>query len=224
MQSDYLFKDRIDAGKQLAAELSNYHFEHPLILALPRGGVPVAKEVAHALKAPMDVLIVRKIGAPFNEEYGIGGMCEDFVPLFNEDARLAFAPYASEIEQIVDFEKSELKRRIKYYRGKRSMPSLLGRTVILVDDGIATGITAAAAAKYLKGLSAKEVIIASPVCPMETGKLLKQYADQVICLHRPRPFAGVGQWYRNFEQVSDGEVIKTIKEFHPGNFGEVSYV
>lgn len=224
MDNSRIFNDRNEAGKLLGEELSHYHFSDPIILALPRGGVPIAKEIALELKASMDVLVVRKIGAPFNEEYGIGGMSEDFFPLFNEQARQAFSAYTHDIDRIVRDEKIELLRRIEHYRGSRKLPLLKGRSVILVDDGIATGITAAAAARFIKGFDPKEVVIASPVCARENSPMLTQYADRIICLNRPQPFSGVGQWYRDFKQVSDAEVMKTISEFHPLDMSEDTYV
>lgn len=224
MEYLYQFNDRTEAGIKLALELAKYKFQDPLILALPRGGVPIAKEIALELKASMDVLIVRKIGAPFDQEYGIGGMAEDFFPLFNEEARRPFVAYSAEIDEIVSEEKVELKRRIAHYRGGRLLPSMKGRSVILVDDGIATGITATAAAKFIRGMNAKEVIIASPVCPREINQTLQKYADQVICLNRPSPFLGVGQWYKDFRQVSDAEVMSILREFHPLDSGEAAHV
>jgi putative phosphoribosyl transferase len=224
MDNLHIFDDRTEAGRVLANKLSNNVFFDPLILALPRGGVPVAKEIALELRASMDVLVVRKIGAPYNEEYGIGAMCEDYFPLFNEEARRAFSAYSDEIDRIVSDEKKELKRRIAHYRGTRKLPKIEGRSVILVDDGIATGISATAAAKYIRGMSPREIIIASPVCSSENSQMLTRYADQIICLNRPHPFSGVGQWYRDFRQVSDSEVTRTLSEFHPLDSSEATYV
>lgn len=215
MTHPYQFKDREEAGKKLAEELDSLHLRDPLILALPRGGLPVAREVAIKLHAPLDVLIVRKIGAPFNPEYGIGAMSEDFHPLFNPAAMLSEGYYKEEIERIVAEEKLELQRRINNYRGGRPLPRVVGKTVILIDDGVATGITAAAAAKFLKNVGAQQVIIAAPVCPQGNDPLLEKYSDQIICLQRPPMFSAVGQWYRIFNQVSDAEVLTTLEEFHP---------
>ena len=139
-------------------------------------------------------------------------------------ARRAFSAYSDEIDRIVSDEKKELKRRIEHYRGSRKLPPIEGRSIILVDDGIATGITAAAAAKYIRGKSPREIIIASPVCYSENGQMLTRYADQIICLNRPHPFSGVGQWYRDFRQVSDAEVMKILSEFHPLDSSEETYV
>jgi len=215
MTRPYQFRDRIEAGKKLAEQLDSLHLHDPLILALPRGGLPVAREVALKLRAPLDVLMVRKIGAPFNPEYGIGAMCEDFHPLFNPAAMLSEGYFKEEIERVVAEEKLELQRRINNYRGGRPLPRMVGKTVVLVDDGVATGITAAAAAKFLKNVGAEHVIIAAPVCPQGNDPLLEKYSDQIICLQRPPMFSAVGQWYRDFNQVSDAEVITILEEFHP---------
>jgi putative phosphoribosyl transferase len=215
MTHPYQFRDRIEAGKKLAEELDSLHLRNPLVLALPRGGLPIAREVAIRLHAPLEVLIVRKIGAPYNPEYGIGAMCEDFHPLFNPAAMLSEEYYKEEIERIVADEKLELQRRINNYRGRRPLPRMVGKTVILIDDGVATGMTAAAAAKFLKNVGAEQVIIAAPVCPKGNDPLLEKYSDQIICLQRPPIFSSVGQWYLNFDQVSDAEVMNILEEFHP---------
>jgi putative phosphoribosyl transferase len=214
MEYPHLFADRSEAGKLLADELVTLQLTDPLVLALPRGGVPVAKEIALKLNASLDVLVVRKIGSPSSKEYGIGAMSEDFKPLFSNSTLLSESYFADDIKEVIEDEKWELKRRISQYRGHRTLPRILGRTVILVDDGISTGVTAAAAAKYVRSMGPEKVIIASPVCPRENDPWLEKYADRVFCLQRPPSFSGVGQWYINFNPVTDQEVLSTLKQFH----------
>ena len=172
MSSLFTYSDRVHAGKVLAEIMLERQLESPVILALPRGGVPVAKEVAEALHVSLDVLIVRKIGAPFNPEYGIGAMCEDLNPLFNAGEILSLEDLDESVKEIIEKEKLELKRRIQYYRGSRNLPDIKNKNVILVDDGLATGVTAAAAGRFLKMKGAKEIILAVPVAPRSKSELL----------------------------------------------------
>jgi putative phosphoribosyl transferase len=223
MKHPYFFRNRSEAGKKLAHEILALNLQDPLVLALPRGGLPIAKEVALKLNAPLDVLIVRKIGAPFNLEYGIGAMSEDLKPLFRDDSLISNKRFSNEIKDIVQEEKQEVKRRIYHYRENRLLPRIMGRTVILVDDGIATGITAAAAAQYVWNMGPKQVIVASPVGPEVDDPLLKKFVSHVFCIYRPKTFTGVGQWYLDFSEVSDAEVMSILREFHPDGDGRMEY-
>lgn len=215
MSTSYLFLNRADAGQRLAAHLKNYHFKDAIVIALPRGGVPIAATVADELELPLDVLIVRKIGAPFNEEYGIGALSEDGVPLYRANGLLEEKYVTDEVHEIVQREQNELRRRIEEYRGGRPLSAVKNKTIILVDDGLATGATAAAAAKYLRYLGASKIILAVPVGPAEVSATVKRYIDEVICLSRPKIFSGVGMWYRDFAPVTDQEVLDIIHQFHP---------
>jgi len=202
-----IYGDRQEAGRLLAQELNKEHWDNPLILALPRGGVPVAVEVANALGEGLDVFVVRKIGAPWNPEYGIGALSETGALWLNGDALAQLALSAEDMRSIIEHERQEITRRLKRYRGARPLPSPVGRTVILVDDGLATGGTALMAVRSLKDKGAKAVVVAVPVGSVDAVALLQQEAEQVICLETPRNFYAVGQWYREFNQVTDEEVI-----------------
>lgn len=222
MITQFRYTDRKHAGKVLAESLMQLKLIDPVILALPRGGVPVAQIIADALKVSLDVLIVRKIGAPFNPEYGIGAMCEDFYPLFNAGELLPFEDLTEEVKDIVQAEKIELKRRIKSYRMGRKLPEIKNKEVILVDDGLATGVSAAAAGKFLKSQGAKKVILAVPVGPQSISDLLKTYIDEIICPYRPMGFHAIGSWYLNFNQVSDEEVMAILEHYHPESGHNIS--
>jgi putative phosphoribosyl transferase len=208
------FKDRIHAGRKLGERLLVRAFSEPVILALPRGGVPVAEEVARIHGAPLDVVIARKIGAPGHEEFGIGALSEDEVPHFNPGMSNYFNISGAEVRTIVKAETEELRRRIANYRGGRALPDLEGKTVILIDDGLATGVTAAAAGAFLRTLVPKELIFAAPVCPENIGPKVREQFDEIICLQSPRNFQAVGLWYENFSQVEDDEVMFILNKHH----------
>lgn len=208
------FKDRIHAGQKLGERLLVRAFPKPVILALPRGGVPVAEEVARTLGAPLDVVIARKIGAPGHEEFGIGALSEDEVPHFNPGMSNYFDISGVEVKAIVKAETEELRRRIAHYRGDRQLPDLVGKTVILIDDGLATGVTAAAAGTFLRTLGPKELIFAAPVCPGNIGTTIREQFDEIICLQSPQNFQAVGLWYENFRQVEDDEVMFILNKHH----------
>jgi putative phosphoribosyl transferase len=205
-----LFADRREAGRGLAGALGRFRGEGPLVIALPRGGVPVGFEVARALQAPFDILLVRKLGAPFNPEYGIGAVAEGGVRFVRgEDVEL-IGITEDELEQLVSRELAELERRQRLYRGERQPLPVKGRTVILVDDGIATGGTAVAAGQALKARGAARVILAVPVAPAGTTERLAGDFDEVVCLHEPEGFFGIGQFYVDFGQLGDDEVIALL--------------
>ncbi len=214
MVGDFYYTNRAHAGKVLAEAILEAGIEKPILLALPRGGVPVAEEISKTLGIPFDVLIVRKIGSPFNPEYGIGAMTEDFEPLMNAEAFLPVHKVSHEIEDIIDHEKEELKRRILLYRGQRDLPVVRNKNVVLIDDGLATGVSASAAAHFLKLQGAARISLAVPVGPRQVGSMIKKYVDEIICPYKPSRFSGVGQWYRDFNQVTDQEVIATLARIH----------
>lgn len=217
MLGNFLYRDRLHAGKVLSEIILKRELINPIILALPRGGVPIGMQIAEVLKAPLDVLIVRKIGAPFNPEYGIGAISEDLIPLMSAESLVNEEHLEEEVKEIIENEKKELIRRIQLYRGDRKLPEFQNRTVILVDDGIATGVTAAAAGKFLKSQGAKEVILAVPVGPRTLGPLVRRNVDEIICPYTPAGFSGVGSWYQDFRQVSDEEVVYILNHFYPSS-------
>lgn len=206
------FEDRHDAGRRLAAALDRFRSDHPLILALPRGGVPVGYEVALALDAPLDVVMVRKIGAPGHEEYGLGAVVDGPDPqlVLNDEAMQLVRPPPGYVAAEQQRQLAEIERRkALYLRGRPSLP-VKGRDTIVVDDGIATGGTAKAALKALSRNGAARVVLAVPVAPSGAVAELSRLADEVICLARPDPFLAVGFHYGDFSQTSDEEVVALL--------------
>ena len=206
-----LFEDRVDAGKKLAKELSKYaNRSDVLILALPRGGVPVAFEVAKELNVKMDVFIVRKLGVPGNEELAMGAISSDNVLVLNEDIVKSFQIPERVINMVAENELKELKRRERTYRGDRPNPEISGSTVILIDDGLATGATMRAAASAIKTKNPAKIVVAVPTGAPDTCEIFKKEVDEVICVATPEPFYGVGAWYGNFSQTTDEEVCELL--------------
>src|SRR5881397_2820316 len=206
-----VFSNRAEAGRQLAEKLDKYAGrEDVIVLGLPRGGVPVAHEVARRLHAPLDVFIVRKLGVPGFEELAAGAIASGGVRVLNEDVVRAI-PYASEaIEAVTAKETAELQRREQIYREGRAAPELRDRIVILVDDGLATGATMRAAVKALRQQGAAKIVVAVPVAPPDTCQELAQQADETICLRTPPFFQAVGQYYEDFSQTSDDDVRELL--------------
>jgi predicted phosphoribosyltransferase len=201
------YRDRSEAGRLLAEKLAAYaNRPDVLVLALPRGGVPVAYEVARALKAPLDVLVVRKLGVPGYEELAMGALATGGVRVLNDEVveRLRIPTYV--IDAVAAQEQQELTRRERLYRGGRPPPDVRGRTVILVDDGLATGATMHAAIQALRQLQPARVVVAVPTAAPETCEALRAEVDEVICTITPEPFHAVGRWYENFSQTTDEEV------------------
>ncbi|WP_292382125.1 phosphoribosyltransferase [Methanosarcina sp. UBA289] len=208
-----LYKDRVDAGKRLAKELSKYaNRSDVLILALPRGGVPVAFEVAKELNVKMDVFIVRKLGVPGNEELAMGAISSDNIRVLNEDVVRSFQIPERVINMVAENELRELERRERAYRGDRPKPEISGSTVILIDDGLATGATMRAAAAALKIKNPEKIVVAVPTGAPDTCELFRREVDEVICVATPEPFYGVGAWYGNFSQTTDEEVCDLLNK------------
>jgi putative phosphoribosyl transferase len=208
------FRDRADAGRQLAARLLPLAGERPLVLGLPRGGVPVAAEVAALLGAPLEILAVRKLGAPHNPEYGIGAIAEGGTKVFDHEALALLEIDGGELARIVEREAAELRRRVEAYRGDREPASPRDRTVVVVDDGVATGVTNTAALREVRRHRPRRLILAVPVCPPDSLVRLQDEADEVVCLAVPPRLQGVGQWYSDFGQVTDAEVIAALARIH----------
>jgi putative phosphoribosyl transferase len=201
------FRDRADAGRRLAGALHEYaNRPDVLVLALPRGGVPVAYEVARALDVPLDVFLVRKLGVPGQEELAMGAVASGGVGVLNEDVVRMLRIPQSVIQRAARTELEELRRRDRAYRGDRPPPDVRGRKVILVDDGLATGSTMRAAAEALKRSGPAQLIIAVPTAARETCEQFRELVDKVVCVTTPEPFHAVGMWYEDFSQTTDEEV------------------
>lgn len=210
LNNQALFADRKDAGKRLAEKLKEKKYKKTIIIALPRGGVPVGYEVAKALNAPLDVIIARKLGAPGYEEYGVGAISEDDIIVLDIFALATMAITKDELNQILDKETKELHRRVEKYRDNNDL-NLKGKTVILVDDGIATGVTATAAINSIKEHNPAKVILAVPVCAPDFAKRLKATVDEFVCLKTPEDFAAVAECYSTFPQIRDSEVLEILQ-------------
>jgi len=208
-----LFADRTEAGRFLASKLKKYAGRPDLlVLALPRGGVPVASEIARALRAPLDVFLVRKLGLPGQEEFAVGAIASGGVRVVNEDVVRALGIPEDVIEGIATAEKRQMAERERLYRGDRPPPDVRSRTVILVDDGLATGSTMRAAVLALRRQGAARIVVAVPVGAPETCAEFKHEADDVICAQTPEPFYAVGLWYGDFSQTSDEEVRDLLEQ------------
>lgn len=207
------FADRAAAGRELAARLSGKDLPRAVVVALPRGGVPVASEVARALKAPLDILLVRKIGVPHEPEVALAAIAEGDEPVLevDEPVQRITGLDRGAIEALAATQWAEIERRRKRYRGHQPRQALCGATVILVDDGIATGTTIRAALRAIRQQQPARLIVAVPVAPAQIIDELRVAADDVVCLASPEPFGAVGQYYRDFHQLSDDEVIAALR-------------
>lgn len=205
------FHDRREAGRRLADRLRHLSGPPPpVVLALPRGGVPVGYEIATALGGELDVLIVRKLGVPWEPELALGAIASGGVRILNPEVVGPLSLGEDEIERIAADERRELERRERLYRGDRPTPEARGRTVVLVDDGIATGATVRAAIRALRERHPERIVVAVPVAPAETVARLREQADEVVCLESPEPFVAIGLWYEDFSPTSDTEVRELL--------------
>jgi predicted phosphoribosyltransferase len=208
------FQDRVEAGEALAKALTAYKAKPDVLLfALPRGGVPVAHEVAKALSLPLDIWLVRKLGMPGQEEFAIGAIAMGGVRYINPEHMFLGEISQKSLEQVIAKEEAELQRRNVLYRHGLPVPQLKGKTILVVDDGLATGATMRAAVESLRQLQAERIIVAVPVGSSSACAALSSVADDVVCLHRPEPFYGVGQWYLDFSQTSDEEVQEILGHY-----------
>ena len=209
------FEDRIDAGRKLATALAPYKDKSPAVLALPRGGVPVAAEVAIALEAPLDLILVRKVGMPGNRELAMGAVVDGATPIVvkNEDIIKLIGIAESEFKAVCDRELEEIGRRRVRYLGGRQRVNLAGRTAIVVDDGIATGATMRAALQATRARNPDKLVLAVPVAPTDALPALRKEVDDLVCLECHEAFGAIGYYYLDFRQVSDEEVIEILKKF-----------
>ena len=203
------FRDRRDAGCQLAARLQDEDLHDPVVLALPRGGVPVAFEIAETCGAPLDVFVVRKVGAPHHPEFGIGAIAEGDVIVRDVAAMRMVGVSRERFEQLAEEERRELARRVRLYRADRALPDTRQHDVVLVDDGLATGVTAEAAIVAMRARDSRRVVLAVPVSAVDTAVRLSADAD-VVCLAMPPRFSAVGEWYDDFGQTDDAEVLDLL--------------
>jgi putative phosphoribosyl transferase len=208
------FADRADAGRHLAAALQAYRGRDAVVLGLPRGGVPVAYQVAHALGAPLDVLVVRKLGVPYQPELAFGAIGEDNVRVLNDSVLRRTGLGAADIAAVEEVQRVELQRRVEAYRGGRPGLPLTGRVALIIDDGFATGATARAAALVARAHGAQTVVLAAPIGAADTIAALREVADDVVCLGAPPGFIAVGQGYRDFGQTTDEEVCALLVAAH----------
>ncbi len=211
-QTGKVFRDRRDAGRQLADLLARFYTDQRLVLlALPRGGLPVAAEIAERLGRPLDVLIVRKLGVPGYEELAMGALASGGVQVLNHDIISGLRVSREQVDAVIQQESAELARREKLYRGDRPFPAIAGRTVMVVDDGIATGATMFAAVELLRQQNAGRIVVAVPVAPPDTVERLRKEADEVIAVAEPEQFGSVGHWYADFSQTGDDEVRELLE-------------
>lgn len=214
-----MFLNRREAGKRLALHLGDRAGADPLILALPRGGVPVADEIARALGCDLDVLVVRKLGAPSNPEFAFGAISEGGALVIHDDMVAALGLSSAQVNAIAALQQREVERRVVLYRGARPMAQVQGRLVILVDDGLATGATAAAGVAVLRHLNAGKIVLAVPTGSREAVRDLSALVDDVVCLEQPAHFQAVGMQYEDFGQTSDEEVIDILTSAHASRTG-----
>lgn len=208
-----VFKDRVDAGRQLAARLVGYRGDDCIVMAIPRGGVVIGDVIADALGAPLDVVAPRKLRAPHEPELAIGAVITWGNGRTLDEAAIRYLHVTPDyIEQETNTQKQEINRRLQTYRGTTDPPNLSGKTVLLVDDGIATGYTMLSAIRGIRSLHPAKVVVAVPVASMEAAELMRCEADAFVCLSIPTPFMAVGRWYANFGQVSDEEVVRILEK------------
>lgn len=209
-----IFSDRLDAGQKLAVSLKEYAGRDVLVLAIPRGGVVVAKPVAETLRAELDVIIPRKVGAPGNPELAVAAVAPDGMVIYNDQVLSALRLDKEDLAPAVARELAEIRRRTRVYRGEKGEPKVKGRIVIVIDDGLATGLTMEAALVSLRKREPQELVLAVPVAPPDTIKRLRPLVNEIVCLVTPEPFYAVGEFYYAFPQVEDGEVLTLLHGNH----------
>ncbi len=207
-----MFQNRESAGKMLAEKLQKYKSKNVVVLAIPRGGLVVAREISRALEAKLDLVVAHKLGAPGNPELAIGAVAEDGLVILNEDVLRMAEVSRGFIEQQKQEQLKEIARRVSEYRGKRKPPVLKNKIVIIVDDGIATGATVRAAVAFVKNRGPKKIIVATPVCAADTFEILSREADEVVALEKPIWLGAIGEFYKEFPQVEDWEVKKILEK------------
>jgi putative phosphoribosyl transferase len=212
-----MFSNRIEAGRRLAAELARFKDQQPVVLALPRGGVPIGAEIARALDAPLDLVLVRKIGAPFQPELAIGAVVDGSRPetVLNHEIVEGFEIPESYLREETARQLAEIERRRRRYLAGRERAEVAGHTAIVVDDGIATGATMRAALHATRRAGPKRLVLAVPVAPPDTIEQLRGEVDEVVCLEMPVFFGAIGAFYRDFHQLSDDDVVRLLEEVHP---------
>ena len=216
------FKNRVEAGAQLARQLSDYaNRRDVVVLALPRGGVPVGFQVATALHAPLDVLLVRKLGLPGHEEYAMGAIASGGVRVLQSSVVHKLNVPPAMVQAVIDRETTEIERREKLYRGERKPPRLEGKTVILVDDGLATGSTMRVAVESVRRHKPARIVVAVPVSAPDTRDMIAAEVDEMVCLAAPMLFRAVSEWYQRFDQTSDDEVQDLLEQARHPDFAEI---
>ncbi len=213
--SDPVFADRTDAGAQLAQRLARFAGTSPLVLAIPRGGVPVAAEIARRLEGELDVIVARKLGSPISPELAIGAVTANGGRFLNDELIRSLGVSDTYLEDVTRAERAEARRREARFRGQRAPPVVRGRTVILVDDGLATGATMRAAVRSVRSGSPARVVVAVPVGSRSACAALRHDVDEVVCVYEPELFGAVGTFYRDFRQTEDDEVRRLLGEFAP---------
>jgi putative phosphoribosyl transferase len=208
-----LFENRKDAGELLAGCLAEYRDKNAIVLGIPRGGVPVAAEVAHGLNAELDIIVARKLGSPVSAELALGAVTANGGRYLNEEIIRELQVSHEYIEQVTEAQREDARRREERFRGARPAPELKGRVVILVDDGLATGATMRAAVRSVRKAKPARLVVAVPVAPQQTCAQLREEADEVVCPYQPDPFWAIGLFYGDFEQVEDEAVAKLLEEF-----------
>lgn len=214
------FEDRRDAGRRLGERLLAYRDEAPVVFALPRGGVPVAYEVARLLGAPLDVLVARKLGAPDQPEFGIGAVAPGGVRVLNERAVRLLGIPQDYLDRVTERERAEMERRTLLFRAGRPEAPVGERTAILVDDGLATGVTARAAVEALRRRGPRRIVLAAPVCAAQTAESFRALVEDMVCLLHPPDLGAIGFWYRDFDQTPDEEVVALLEAARAGFGGE----
>jgi putative phosphoribosyl transferase len=221
---DLPIKNRTVAGQALGKSLAAYtNREDVIVLALPRGGVPVGYEVARAINAPLDLMLVRKLGIPGQEELAMGAIATGGARVLNDDIIAAMCISENTLSMVAKREQLELERRQRAYRGNRPLPHIEGQCVILVDDGVATGATMLAAVTALRQLHPGRIVVAIPVAPLESIERLQRETDEVVCLETPDPFLAIGRWYQAFPQLSDNDVRRLLARIWSHDRGEVTH-